>query len=598
MRAMADHPASESRRRPLQLRLLGIGAIGLLTAALGLLLPRISPVPSGNSMDEITLVIAVSLVWLAVGLVAWYRRPANNTGRLMIGVFFAGFIWELAYVVHPVAWTISEAFRDLGPAITAHLLIAFPTGRLERRPERWAVVLIYCYAVAANVLDLFLWEPGPFEGSDITPVNLLFVGRNDELRGALNTFFSGGVPVIALVVVLLVALHWRRATPAGRRALTPVVLLAPLFYVFNAVAYPAEGFEWAWLTELLDSPGAWAIAYLRDLILPLGLLYGFVRLDLARASAARLAVDLGRGVPIGSLRDQIAGALRDPSLQIAFASPSGEGYVDSSGQPVDLPPADSPSRKVTRLEGDGELLAVLIHDRAADAEDPGLAEAVGSVARLSLANERLSAQVRAQLDEVRASRARIVEAADAERRRVERDLHDGAQQRLVALAMRLELARETAVGATELINETTAELQSAISEVRSLARGIHPTILTETGLRAAVEALAERTPTPVVIDIPDRRYPSAVEATAYYIVAEALTNVARYAGAKSVTVTARDDGIQLHVSVRDDGRGGADPARGSGLRGLLDRVAAAGGSLTVESPSGAGTLVRASLPVT
>jgi signal transduction histidine kinase len=181
---------------------------------------------------------------------------------------------------------------------------------------------------------------------------------------------------------------------------------------------------------------------------------------------------------------------------------------------------------------------------------------------------------------------------------VERDLHDGAQQRLVALAMRLQLARDTAAGAHALLDEATTELHAAIREVRDLARGLHPTILTEAGLAAAVDALAERTPLPVRVAIPDRRFPPPVEAAAYFVVAEALTNVVRYAGAAEARVSATIDGDRLTVGVEDDGAGGADPEHGSGLRGLRDRVATIGGSLIVASPPGGGTIVRAELPLT
>ncbi len=242
------------------------------------------------------------------------------------------------------------------------------------------------------------------------------------------------------------------------------------------------------------------------------------------------------------------------------------------------------------------FLAVLVYDPAIEREDPGRLEAVGSVARLALENERLAAQVRAQLEEVRASRSRIVEAADAERRKIERDLHDGAQQRLVALAMRLDQAREGSAGASALIDATTAELLTAIREVRDLAHGLHPTILTESGLAAAVEALAERTPFPVTTEVTDARFATDVEVAAYYVIAEGLTNIARYADATEARVEVAAVDGRLLVTVTDNGRGGADPAKGSGLRGLADRLAAIDGELDLASPSGAGTTLTASLP--
>jgi signal transduction histidine kinase len=322
-----------------------------------------------------------------------------------------------------------------------------------------------------------------------------------------------------------------------------------------------------------------------------------VRTRLARGSIADLAVDLGRGVPLGGLRDALARALRDPTLVLAFPAPSGDGFVDPAGLPTDVPEPGDPRRGVARLEREGETLALLVYDPAIEQEDPGRVVAVGSMARMALENERLAAQVRAQLEEVRASRARIVEAADAERRRIERDLHDGAQQRLVALAMRLDQAREGTVGAAALIDATTAELLTAIKEVRDLAHGVHPTILTDSGLAAATEALAERTPFPVSVDATEARFSPEIEAAAYYVVAEGLTNVTRYAAATEARVEIRVADGRLIVVVADDGRGGADFEAGSGLRGLADRLAAVGGELTVASEPGAGTRLTASVPV-
>jgi PAS domain S-box-containing protein len=214
---------------------------------------------------------------------------------------------------------------------------------------------------------------------------------------------------------------------------------------------------------------------------------------------------------------------------------------------------------------------------------------------------RLNDELRARLEELAASRARIVTAGDTERRRLERNLHDGAQQRLVALALALRLARaqldSDPAGARATLTDAAAELALALDELRELARGLHPAVLTDHGLRAAVEMLAGRVPVPVEIEeVPDGRLPEPVEAAAYYLIAEALTNVTKYAGAATVRVriAARAEGVFVEVS--DDGVGGADPAGGSGLRGLADRVEALGGSLEVSSPGGAGTTLRAQIP--
>jgi signal transduction histidine kinase len=226
--------------------------------------------------------------------------------------------------------------------------------------------------------------------------------------------------------------------------------------------------------------------------------------------------------------------------------------------------------------------------------------AAASASSLAIDNERLKADLRARLEELRVSRLRIVQAADEARRRIERDLHDGAQQELLALALELRVLRSR-VGDTDalpLVDGLAVRLDVALSELRELARGIHPAILTRSGLAAALTALAERATLPVEAEVAvDRRLPTAVEAAAYFVVAEALTNVARYAHASHALVKIEVDGDDLVVSVSDDGVGGVDVAAGSGLRGLQDRLAAVDGRLEIDSPSGVGTRVTARIPV-
>jgi signal transduction histidine kinase len=424
----------------------------------------------------------------------------------------------------------------------------------------------------------------------------VFWSNNDLYQWLRNAITVITVLTLLPLVGMAIWRHWRAASAAARRTLLPIVTTLPLLLLLGAADIVSGELDIRPVDEFFSSPAGTVVRLAPQLILPAGLALGILRARWSRGRIASLIVELGRGVPIGSLRDVLARTLDDPSLQLVFAAPAGTGFVDALGQPVELP-RDDPARTVTRLERDGELLGVLVHDPTIDAEDPGLVDAVGNAARLALENERLAAEVRAQLEEVRASRSRIVEAADAERRRVERDLHDGAQQRLVALAMRLQVARETAPAAAGLLDEATAELQTAISEVRGLARGLHPTILTESGLAAAVEALAERAPIVVTVDIPERRFPSHVEATAYFVVAEALTNVVRHAAATGAHVSVGVVARRLVIDIVDDGRGGADPAAGSGLRGLSDRLAAAGGSLAIDSSIGGGTTIRAELPL-
>jgi signal transduction histidine kinase len=474
-------------------------------------------------------------------------------------------------------------------------VLSFPSGRLVDRYDRRIVVGAYGLLAVTRIGWLLFWKP-PFQKDAFSPINPYVLWPNADLAALLGpTAIVLLTPLLFGAVIVGLWRHWQRASPATRRALLPITLAAPIQLALTVMWHVADAYPDAspFIRPVLQHP----VAGLAGVVFPVGFLVGLLRARLARAGIADLAVELGRGIPLGGLRDTLARALRDPTLDVAFPAPMGDGYVDADGRPIELPSAPDSRRAVSLLEREGETLAAFIYDPAIEREDPGRVEAVGSMARLALENERLAAQVRAQLEEVRASRARIVEAADAERRRIERDLHDGAQQRLVALAMRLDQAREGSAEATALIDSTTAELLTAVKEVRDLARGLHPTILTDSGLAAAIEALAERTPFPVAISLPDRRFPVEVEVAAYYVIAEALTNVARYAGATEAHVEAGLADGRLVIRVSDDGRGGADPRAGSGLRGLADRLATIGGELGVNSPPGAGTVLTASLPV-
>ena len=382
---------------------------------------------------------------------------------------------------------------------------------------------------------------------------------------------------------------------AARRVLLPVVPGACLFAAIYIVAL---------LSELGLPTGLgerWALVALVLMVAaPVVFLAGLLRARLARAQVGQLVVELGDAPPRGALRDALARALGDPSVDVAYWLPEQGQYVDARGHPVDLPASDG-RRAVTSIERGGRPVAALVHDPALR-DDQSHVDAVAAAAGLALENERLHAEVLARLEEVRASRARIVEAGDAARRRVERNLHDGAQQRLVSLSIALGMARsklaEGRVSELEgLLRQASEEASAAISELRELARGLHPSILSEVGLVGALESLAERSPVPVTLcATTDGAVPAPVEAAAYYVVAESLANVAKYARASSVQVRVERRGERLEVEVSDDGVGGAGLRPGSGLEGLADRVAALEGRLELHSPPGAGTVVRAELP--
>jgi signal transduction histidine kinase len=350
----------------------------------------------------------------------------------------------------------------------------------------------------------------------------------------------------------------------------------------------------AGITRGLDSAERVALA-----TVPLAYLFGLFQTRLARVGLGELVVELGNNPEQGQLRDALARALRDPSLELGYWMPAAQEYVDVQGKQVDVVP--TATRAVTILERRGEKVAALVHD-AALREDPTLLDAVSSAAGLALDNERLLAELRTQLAETRDSRARIVDAADTERRRLERNLHDGAQQRLVTLALHLRMAQEslrddpTAAGA--MLDGVGQDLKLALQELRELARGLHPAILTERGLAPALQSIATRAPFKIEITgVPHQRLPAVIEAAIYYVVAETLTNAAKHAGASEAHVELSTTGDTVTVQIRDNGGGGANLADGSGIRGLSDRVEALGGRLELQSPIGAGTVVKAELPL-
>jgi signal transduction histidine kinase len=530
----------------------------------------------------LALDVGVGLSSVVAGLLIWGKNPRNRIGQLLYlsGVTWSiPGLWSLAYSPATAVpwWTMAWWARlalAVGPASGAlmiHVIFAYPSGRLSSPTSRIAVALGYgAFAVQAGASLLGQSQPEPLTAS-------IYV-------------------VLALAGVVTVSLRWYRAGRAARRVYGPV-LIAGWLVATSGLLMEALTLTTGPLETQSEGPDRWVyLAFVTArLLLPIGFLVGMTRSRFDRGEIADLVVALAEAEPARTLGDLLAKTLHDPTLKLAYRIPEREGFVDTIGRPVNVP-VENALRSVTLVKSRDEDLGVIVHDPAVR-DDPQLLDGAISVARMAIERERLAAQVRAQLEEVQASRARIVEAGDAARRQVERDLHDGAQQRLVALAMKLELARANTSGASALLDDATEELQTAISEVRDLARGVHPTILSEAGLGAAVEALVERAPVAVHINATDARYAPSTETTAYFVVAEALTNVARHADATEARVGIVEDQGMLIVTITDDGRGGARTASGSGLRGLADRVAAANGTFTVTSPVGGGTTVRAQLPL-
>ncbi len=535
---------------------------------------------------------AVGFSFLAAGLAAWRRWPANSLGLLFSIV---GYLWlapNVGYLPYALPFTLGNAIAWIYPAALAHLALAWPTGRLRSRFELWVVVAVYSWDLGQSVVSMLFWNPSATGCGPGCPANLLLVDGSSSIESAFGAWSLIVSLLLNATVLTLIIRHWQTARGWSRRAMTPLLWIS-----FAVMAWTvAQGLS-ANLNFWQTSFALWDIAPLILLTAPAVFIVSTLLARSARGAVGTAIVDLAPGSSPGQLRDALALAIGDSTLQLAFRLPAGQGYADTGGQHVDLAGL-APGRAVTPLTETGE--AVLIHDQALEHE-PQLVRLTASAASLALEHSRLQAEVQAQLEQVRASRARIVEAGDAERRRLERDLHDGAQQRLVTLALALAMARDRAAEADpalgSLIESASKEAREAIAELRELARGIHPAVLTQTGLAGAVQALAERSPVPITItEVPPRRFPAGIEATAYFVVSEALANVAKHARASNARVTIRALPGSLVVTVSDDGTGGATPEGGSGLRGLGDRVAAAGGRLHIDSPPGAGTRLEADIP--
>jgi len=546
-------------------------------------------------------VIGVSWSFVAAGLVAWSRRPSNRTGALMVAVGLAyslnGLLLNGAALVRaPLAFALWFLVATLPEGVLGHLIAVFPDGRATTRLQRVFIIANYAATVPLALVQLLLVEPGRL-GCRACPNDILGLGGRDRYGDVVLAVSDLSLALLTALLLWIVVTRWRHAAEPRRRSLAPVALVGIVLLIVYMTGQTLK-------VVLPDPPLAlevgFNLAILMALVLwPLAFLAGLARTRLDRSAVGDLAVQLGEALPPGRLEQVLARALHDPTLQLAYWLPDRNAFVDAAGRPVELPAAGG-DRAVTILRHDGDPVAALLHDAALD-DDPALVRAVAATARMTIQNERLQAEVRAQLEEVRASRARIVEFGDAERRRVERNLHDGAQQRLVSISLALGIARSQ-VGATSeqemavALDDAAAELRLALVELRELARGIHPVILSEAGLGPALVSLAERSPIPVTVSaVPPERLPSRVEETAYYVASEALANAAKHAHATAVSISARRLEGELLVEVGDDGVGGADPD-GSGLRGLADRVAALDGQLRVHSPDGKGTRITAELP--
>ncbi|MGH3069212.1 MAG: sensor histidine kinase [Streptosporangiaceae bacterium] len=535
----------------------------------------------------------VGWAFITGGMVAYRARRLDRTGALMISCGLVWFGYSIGLYV-PAIRPYSSWLAGLGYVLIAQLVLQYPSRVLRSRLERAVLAAAYLQVLAVSLTrQVFAGRPDNYS----CPCPATFaVLASRGVSGVLQAESVIAVLVIAAAVLALAVRRWRRSSGPARRALNPLWFAG----IATGAALTLQALlGFAPLTAGQASAAGAAAAVIR-LSVPAALLAGLVRIRRSRSAVADLVVALGRAPGPAGVQKALASAVGDPSLRVCYWAPETRSYVDADGRTADLAPR--PGRAATEVTSDDAPLAMLVHDSELLDQQP-LLDAVAAAAGLALENARLQAALAAQLEEVRASRARIVQAGLDERRKVERDLHDGAQQRLLALSLTVSMIGDRAAAGrgpdqdlSRLAETAGTEIRAAIGELRELGRGIHPAVLANEGLAAAAETLAALAPLPVTTRIDPARYPASVEATAYFVIGEALANIARHARASHAEVTARCASGQLTVEIADDGIGGVPARGGTGLVGLADRVAALGGQLAVTSPPGHGTIIKASLP--
>ncbi|OXM69804.1 histidine kinase [Amycolatopsis vastitatis] len=542
-----------------------------------------------HPVADVLLTSLSGTAFVAAGLIADRRAPSNRSGLLMVLVGLGLFAEDLQLSTNAVVFTAGLLLAHASAPLVVHLMASFPAGRLDGRFARGTVVGAYVvgFGVSAAGVPFVDWA-ARFPGK---PENLLLVVDAPAVGDAVGRMLELAGAVVGVALLVLLARRLAARTAGVRWPLGLVVAVALAGAALSAVA------------SLLGSghPAHAVVLTCYKIVFclwPVTFAVGVVGLAPRVGGVADLLAALRQPCSPAELCVLLGRVLRDPSLRlVGWHAPS-----PNPGPPDTGDRAGPGERTVVLAECAGRpIAAVLSRDTTWD--DPRVIRAAGTVVGMVADRLRLHEEIEGQLAEFRRSRVRLVELADAERRRVERDLHDGAQQRLVAVAIGLRLARQRLEGHVEpalaqLLAAGAEGLETAIGELRDLARGIHPAVLTQAGLVPAVTSLAERCPVPASVSAAELpRLPAAVEATAYFVVAEAITNVLKHAGATRIGVCLAADAGRLTVSVRDDGAGCGTPCGGSGLDGLAERVRALDGRLEIHGGRGAGTTVRAEIPV-
>jgi signal transduction histidine kinase len=582
-------------RFDLRERLVWLAAAGLL-AGLGAAWIVSMASPGRPVVPDVPLALPVAVLvgwsFIGSGLLSWQAGHRNRLGLVLVFTGFAWFASMLSDARNPVLFTAGEVVYPFYYAGFLYLILSFPSGRLRGRLDRALMVVTIGLVAIVNLAGLLFADSRMLCRN--CPANLLEVARADAAMMGLTYFVRIGAIAVALTAIGLLIARWRRASRPQRHAVMPVAIAGAVAFAALIAAYVAA------VVGAAATPVFGRVAWFALAAIPVAVLVVFIQRRLAQGAVAGLMVELGGRGGAVDLRGALSRALGDPSLALAYWFAAESRYVDADGSPVELPDADT-GRRTTVIERDGQPVAALIHDPALQ-YNAGLVDSVCAAAGLSLDNERLAAELRARLAELQASRARLVETADTERRRIERNLHDGAQQQLVALKISLGLARQLVTGppeAADLLTQTERQAADALEELRELARGIYPPVLADLGLRAALEAQARKAALPVTVEAADLgRYPQQMEAAVYFCVLEALQNIAKYAQAAAARVTLCHDGQCLVFTVEDDGTG-FDPATtplGTGLRGISDRLGALGGTMDIASTPGQGSRVTGRVP--
>jgi signal transduction histidine kinase len=576
--APATHARVGRLQRPFALWVIALAGVAAAAASFTIT----SDIDEQAPLADAALVAWITLSYVLCGLIAWSRRPDSAFGPLMVVAGFGPLLSRLSDLDASLPHTVGEVCRLLPVVLFLHVFLAYPTGGLERRFERPVVATGYASVVIFGLVAMTL---GPSGHQSL--FEIVSRPRAADLLLGIGRIAVGAVALAAL------ALLFARTRSSGRplrRSLVRVFFALALVTIALSVVMRVFGWPAAEPIKL--------VSFALIGLAPILFLIGFLRARLARSAAADLFVELRANPAPAELRDALSRALRDPSLTVAYWLPEFESYANLDGREVDLRELGA-GRAVTFIDQEGSHVAVLLHAQALK-DEPELLDAVAAAAAISLENGRLQTELRARLEELKGSRARIVEASQKERQRLERNLHDGAQQRLIALSLELRLLEPQLDGdadTTARLDRAKREIATSLEELRDIARGIHPAVVSAHGLEIALEQLAARAPVPVrVTTNMDGRLPERLEVAAFYLVSESLANIGKHAHATSATVEVTRTNGQVTVEVVDDGIGGADTERGSGLRGLADRVEALEGRLRIWSPTDGGTRLKAEIP--